>query len=117
MFFIHEHFDVYTIAQLNFLVDTYMAILHSKEFKENPMLSQFNTIKYALLIYRISWKIDSSHTTTLNFKGYKGEMIPSNITGSKRLKYDRDQPYTKEITYYNYYQPGLNIHSNCLLFL
>lgn len=39
MFFIHEHFDKYTIAQLNMLVDTFMAILNSKEFKENPMLS------------------------------------------------------------------------------
>ena len=26
-------------------------------YKMNPMLSQFNTIKYSLLIYRISWKI------------------------------------------------------------
>jgi len=68
LFFIHEHFDVYTIAQLNFLVDTYMAILHSKEFKENPMLSQFNTIKYALLIYRISWKIDRKKIYSLTTK-------------------------------------------------
>lgn len=33
MFFIHEHFDVFSIAQLNLLVDTFMAVLHHKEFK------------------------------------------------------------------------------------
>ena len=42
---------------MNWLIDIYMEILHRKEIKLNPMLSQFNTIKYALLIYRISWKI------------------------------------------------------------
>lgn len=45
-----------------------MAILHHKEFKENPMLSQFNTIKYALLIYRISWKIDRKKIYSLTTK-------------------------------------------------
>ena len=59
--------------------------------------------------YPISWKIDSSQTSTLNFKGFEGEMIPSKITGVKRLKYNRNKPFTKEITYYNYYQPSNNI--------
>jgi hypothetical protein len=57
LFFIHEHFDVLSIFQMNQLVDIYMEILHRSNYKLNPMLSQYNTIKYALLIYRISWKI------------------------------------------------------------
>ena len=59
--------------------------------------------------YPISWEIDSSQTSTLDFKGYEGEMIPSNITGTNRLKYNRDKPFTKEVTYYNYYQPSSSI--------
>ena len=59
--------------------------------------------------YPISWKVDSSQITTLNFKGYEGEMIPSKITGANRLKYNRDKPFTKEVTYYNYYKPSNNI--------
>lgn len=57
LFYIHEHFDLLSIKQMNWLIDVYMEVLHRKELKMNPMLSQFNTIKYALLIYRISWKI------------------------------------------------------------
>ena len=57
MFYIHENFDLFTISQMNQLIDIYMEILNRKELRMNPMLSQFNTIKYALLIYRISWKI------------------------------------------------------------
>ncbi len=54
--------------------------------------------------YPIHWKIDSSRTSTLNFKGYEGEMIKSAITGVDRLKYHQDKPYTKEVTYYNYFK-------------
>lgn len=55
--------------------------------------------------YPISWKIDTIQTSTLQFKGYEGEMIPSKITGANRLKYDRKKPFTKEVTYQNYFAP------------
>ncbi|MBW2936557.1 M14 family metallopeptidase [Aureisphaera sp. CAU 1614] len=51
--------------------------------------------------YPITWTIDSSKTATLQFKGYEGTMEPSNITGASRLKYHRDQPFTKPVIYYN----------------
>ncbi|RZT00121.1 M14 family metallopeptidase [Aquimarina brevivitae] len=54
--------------------------------------------------YPISWAVDTSQTTTLDFKGFEGSYIPSAITGAKRLKYDRNQPYTKKVTYQNYYK-------------
>jgi hypothetical protein len=53
--------------------------------------------------YPISWKLDSTRTTTLNFKGYEAEMTPSQITGMPRLKYDTTKPYTRPVTYYNHY--------------
>ncbi len=55
--------------------------------------------------YPIAWKIDSSKTSTLQFKGYEGEMIPSEVTGSNRLKYDESKPFTRDINYYNYFTP------------
>ena len=42
---------------MNQLVDIFMDVLNHRDHKKNPMLSTYNTIKYALLIYRISWKI------------------------------------------------------------
>ena len=65
LFLIHEHFDLLSIEQMNQLVDIYMEILHRKELKLNPMLSQYNTIKYSLLIYRISWKIEQKKIYSL----------------------------------------------------
>jgi len=54
--------------------------------------------------YPISWIVDSSRTSTLNFKGFEGKMVPSNITGAQRLKYFRDKPFTKDVPYYNYFK-------------
>lgn len=39
LFFIHEHFDVLTIQQMNTLVESYMSLVHRKEHRLNPMLS------------------------------------------------------------------------------
>jgi len=66
-----------------------------------------NTLKQYKIgeLYPVSWKIDSSQTTTLAFKGYEGKMIPSNITNANRLFFDRTKPFTKDITYYNYFKP------------
>lgn len=87
------------------LMKSFIAIA-DKDSKKINELTQIDVTNYKEgTSYPISWKIDSAQTSILNFKGYKGEMIPSNITGTKRLKYDRNKPFTKEVTYYNYFTP------------
>lgn len=54
--------------------------------------------------YPISYKIDSTLTTTLDFKGFEGKWINSKITGQKRLKFERNKPFTKDVTYWNYFK-------------
>lgn len=54
--------------------------------------------------YPISWEVDSSKTSTLKFEGFEGKMVPSNITGAERLKYFRAKPFTKDVTYYNFFK-------------
>jgi len=68
----------------------------TKEFQKKPT-------------YTIQWSIDTTQTTTLQFKGFEGNMIDSDITGSERLKYDSDKPFTKEIAYSNYMNSALEI--------
>ena len=55
--------------------------------------------------YALDWTVDSTQTTTLNFMGYEGSYIPSDVTGKPRLFYDRTKPFTKEVTYYNFFKP------------
>lgn len=51
--------------------------------------------------YPVNFEVDSSNVTNLQFKGYEGEMVDSEVTGGQRLKYDREKPFEKEIDYYN----------------
>ena len=42
-----------------------MEILSVKDIKKNPTLHQYNIIKYTLLIYRVSWKIEKKKIYSL----------------------------------------------------
>jgi len=64
----------------------------------------FNTFAKAKT-YPLRHVIDSSKTTTLDFLGYEGRTETSEVTQKPRLKYHRDQPFTKEVTYYNHFKP------------
>jgi hypothetical protein len=59
--------------------------------------------------YTLDWKIDTSKTSTLSFKGYEGNRILSEVTGSQRLKYDRTKPFTKDVIYNNYFKPSIEV--------
>ena len=56
--------------------------------------------------YHLNWKIDTTKSSTLTFKGYKADTIQSEVTGLSRLKYNRDKPFTKQIEYQNYFSPA-----------
>lgn len=53
--------------------------------------------------YPVTWKIDTTKSSTLNFKGYKADTILSKVTGLNRLKYDSSKPFTKAVDYQNYF--------------
>ena len=59
--------------------------------------------------YAVDWTIDTTRTSTLNFKGYEGTLEPSEVTGAMRLKYDRDKPFTKDVIYKNYFVPAKEV--------
>ena len=54
--------------------------------------------------YPLAWTIDTTKFSTLTFKGYEGEMIPSELTGAQRLKYNTSKPFTKDVAYQNYFK-------------
>ena len=55
--------------------------------------------------FLLNWTLDTTKTNAFNFKGFKADTIVSAITGMPRLKYDREQPFEKEIPYQNEYYP------------
>jgi len=87
------------------LMKSFIAIAE-KDAEKIKELTQFSSEAYKIgSSYPISWKIDTAKSSTLQFKGFEGEMIASKLTGTNRLKYDRSKPFTKEVVYQNYFKP------------
>lgn len=63
----------------------------------------------AATTYTLNWTVDTTKYSTLKFKGYEGKMMPSMITGSNRLKYDRNKPFVKDVLYQNYFKPTAEV--------
>ncbi|NOZ47898.1 MAG: hypothetical protein GXO79_14140 [Chlorobi bacterium] len=59
--------------------------------------------------FPIKWTLDSTHFDSFLFKGYTAEYYTSKITGDKRLFYNHEKPWEKEIPYYAYYKPVLTV--------
>lgn len=75
-----------------------------KKLRADAMIKMQTATRYPL-----DWEVDSTKSSVLNFKGYEGAMIPSEITGAKRLKYNRNKPFTKNILYQDYFKPSLEV--------
>lgn len=56
--------------------------------------------------YPVQWAVDTTKSSILNFKGFEADTLTSEVTGFSRLKYDRERPFTKEVTYQNYFKPS-----------
>ncbi|MDX9846695.1 MAG: M14 family zinc carboxypeptidase [Tenuifilaceae bacterium] len=55
--------------------------------------------------FAIQWEVDKSKEDTIIFRGYEAEFVDSKITGGKRLRYNRERPFTKEIPFFRHYNP------------
>lgn len=84
------------------IVEEDAEIIASSKYYQESMLKAGNS-------YPLTWTVDTTKFSTLNFKGYEGKMIPSDLTGAQRLKYDRNKPFTKDIIYKNYFIPASKV--------
>jgi len=60
--------------------------------------------------FALNWQVDWQHYDTLTFKGYAGAHKTSEVSGLPRLYYDRNQPFTKTIRYYDNYLPTISVN-------
>ena len=59
--------------------------------------------------FPIAWTLDRSQASKRIYKGYTAAYKPSDVSGQRRLYYDRSKPYEKEVPFYNFYKPSINI--------
>jgi hypothetical protein len=54
--------------------------------------------------YPLTWKIDSTKVSYIDFKGFEANYKQSEVSGKNRLYYDRAKPFTKKIPFYANYK-------------
>ncbi|QJW90839.1 M14 family metallopeptidase [Spirosoma taeanense] len=59
--------------------------------------------------FAINYKLDRSQTDSILFLGYEAAHKPSEVSGLKRLYYDRTKPFTKRIPYQNTFVPDAEL--------
>jgi len=59
--------------------------------------------------FALNYKLDRSKTDSITFLGYEASYKPSEVSGLKRLYYDRTKPFTKRIPYMNTFVPDLEL--------
>lgn len=59
--------------------------------------------------FPVAWTLDRTQFDKRIYKGYTAAYKPSDVSGQRRLCYDRSKPYEKEIPFYNVYKPSILI--------
>ncbi|MFH4967845.1 M14 family metallopeptidase [Gaetbulibacter sp. M240] len=78
--------------------------------KQITVLRKKSTSNYSVgSSYPVQWEVDTTKASNLQFKGYEGALEKSEVTGFDRLKYDRSKPFTKTVTYQDYFKPSTSI--------
>jgi hypothetical protein len=54
----------------------------------------------------LSWSIDTTKYSNITFKGYQQAFKTSDATGLQRMFYDHNQPYTKQLKFFNVFAPS-----------
>jgi hypothetical protein len=57
----------------------------------------------------VHWALDEEHPSTFRFKGYAAKYKPSVLGTYQRLYYDRNEPWERDIAFYNRFVPDVTV--------
>lgn len=59
--------------------------------------------------FALNWELDEKDSIMIPFKGFEAKYKPSEVSGLKRLHYDRSKPFEKKIPYKNSFKPTVTV--------
>ncbi len=59
--------------------------------------------------FAVSWQADTTQFEYIRFKGYATGTKTSEVTGMPRLFYDHNQPFEKDVRFYNTFKPVVQV--------
>jgi len=70
--------------------------------RQQDIAANLTTTRWAL-----HWKTDTTQYDTLLFRGYQAMTKTSEVSGLPRLYYDHQQPFEKQVRFYDYFLPDV----------
>lgn len=59
----------------------------------------------------VHWTMDEANPSTFRFRGYAAKYSPSKLGNYTRLSYDRNEPWERDIAYYNRFNPDVTVRA------
>lgn len=56
-------------------------------------------------VFTLDWRTDTTQYSLISFKGYASRYKTSEVSGQQRLFYDRQQPYERQVRFFNRFLP------------
>lgn len=76
-------------------------LLAKRKEAMQQMLTQTN--------FPLRWRLDQTKSSSIIFKGYESDTAISEATGLKKMFYNHNKPYTREIRFFSYFKPDNEI--------
>ncbi len=77
---------------------------HSAEILQKRKQDFANDLKSDQLA--LDWKVDTSRSDMISFKGYEADHKTSEVTGLPRSYYDHSRPFERNVRFFNYFTAG-----------
>ncbi|WP_186757348.1 M14 family zinc carboxypeptidase [Echinicola salinicaeni] len=91
------------------LFQSYFAILDRDADEVVRAVEADRKADMAKVSFDFNYQLSKENPVNIEFLGYQSGYKSSEISGKERLFYDRSQPYTIEVDYYDTYVPSLTI--------
>jgi Zinc carboxypeptidase len=80
------------------------ASMNVTELKTQRKKARADVVKQRSFPFR--WSVDTTKFGLVNFKGYEQAFKPSDATGLNRMYYDRSKPFTRQVKFFNVFNPS-----------
>lgn len=90
-------------ASMRALVESVLALTIHHAEKIQILRAEARLAASQKTAWPVQWKVDRNKPSKFTFKGYKAIYSPSKLGNYTRLSYDRNQPWEKEIPYFDHF--------------
>lgn len=86
------------------LLDCVLSFMRTNASDIQAIRTKVNLSVQQQKVFPIRWELDTTQKASFHFKGFEAKYKPSDVSGLPRLYYDRNQPFSKDIPFWDEYK-------------